>query len=76
MNRDLKGVKVGDDILVMGQGYAGRPIQEWRTVARLTKTLIVDSNGTKWRRDGWPPGVEYPQVHVHSYRAKQPTEAA
>ncbi len=66
MAKSLYDIVVGDKIRVKGEIILRGKIDEIRTVAKVTKTLIIDDKGWKWKkRHGSPKGgSEYPTVYI------------
>lgn len=63
MGFGLDNLKVGDQIVMIG-GYE-KQTKVLRTVARVTKTLIIDNKGCKWSKKwGRTPGEQWSVYHI------------
>lgn len=44
----LSDLKPGDEVMILHRGMGGEDCEK-RTVDRMTKTLLIDNRGTRWR---------------------------
>lgn len=59
--------QVGDPITIFQEQYVGGTTRKDTTVARLTKTLVIDELGNRWQKSAWSPRDEQMRLHGSGY---------